>query len=304
VDPGALTHEERPGGVHAVMFAAMGCPCEVLVATQDAALALEVARPAAAQAWRIEHKFSRYRQDNIVHALNGSGGAPVDIDAETARLFDFSARCHELSDGLFDITSGALRQAWKFDGSDRVPSRAQVQALLPRIGFSRLQWQGGVAIIPAGMEVDFGGVAKEYAVDCALEAAEAACLQAAGGVVPALLVNFGGDLRANRPPGEAPWQVGVEDASRGPLPAMVLELTRGALATSGDTHRYLLRDGVRYGHILDPRTGWPVPGAPRSVTVAAGTCIEAGTLCTIAMLQGEGAEAFLEDFDVRCWVLR
>jgi thiamine biosynthesis lipoprotein len=296
--------QARPGGVHAVCFAAMGCPCEVLVATDDPALALALGRPAAGEAWRIERKFSRYRDDNIVHALNHSGGAPVAIDEETERLFAFAANCTQLSDGLFDITSGALRRAWKFDGSDRVPSPAQVAAILPDIGFSRICWGGGMASIPAGMEVDFGGIAKEYAVDRALAEVESAFALRATADGPAVLVNFGGDLRAQRPPGEHPWQVGVEDTRLGPEPAMVMELTCGALATSGDTRRFLLREGVRYGHILDPRTGWPVPEAPRSVTVAAGTCIEAGTLCTIAMLHGSGAEDFLEGFGVRYWCLR
>ena len=77
--------------------------------------------------------------------------------------------------------------------------------------------------------------------------------------------------------------------------AMLLDLEHGALATSGDSHRFLLKAGVRYSHILDPRTGWPVADAPRSVTVAASSCTEAGLLATLAMLQGAGARAFLED---------
>jgi thiamine biosynthesis lipoprotein len=85
---------------------------------------------------------------------------------------------------------------------------------------------------------------------------------------------------------------------------LLLELSRGGLATSGDTHRFLLREGVRYGHILDPKSGWPVSDTPRSVTVAAGSCVEAGMLATFAMLQGRGAESFLEEQGVRYWCLR
>jgi len=89
-----------------------------------------------------------------------------------------------------------------------------------------------------------------------------------------------------------------------PLARQLLDLHAGALATSGDSKRFLLKDGVRYGHILDPTTGWPVGGAPRSVTVAAGTCLDAGMLATFAMLQGAGAETFLEAQGVRHWILR
>ena len=83
-----------------------------------------------------------------------------------------------------------------------------------------------------------------------------------------------------------------------------LQLRAGALATSGDARRFLLKDGVRYGHILDPRTGWPVRGAPRSVSVAAPSCTEAGVLSTLAMLQGAGAEAWLAAQAVPHWIVR
>ena len=76
-----------------------------------------------------------------------------------------------------------------------------------------------------------------------------------------------------------------------------------SVAVSGDTHRFVLRDGVRYSHILDVRTGWPVPGVPRSVTVAAGSCVEAGILATFAMLQGGAPEAFLVEQGVHHWCL-
>jgi thiamine biosynthesis lipoprotein len=92
----------------------------------------------------------------------------------------------------------------------------------------------------------------------------------------------------------APWVVGVEDPKAEGEPIRRVELREGALATSGDSRRFLERDGVRYSHVMNPRTGWPVPRAPRSVTVHAATCTEAGMLATFALLQGPEAEAFLE----------
>ena len=146
------------------------------------------------------------------------------------------------------------------------------------------------------MELDFGGIGKEYAADKAL-----AMVQAMHDI-PALL-NLGGDLCCNRQPAGAPWQVGVERPEVIGSPAMILELATGALCTSGDTRRFLQRDGLRYGHILDPRSGWPVPGAPRSVTVAAPRCLEAGMLATFALLHGAGAEDFLREQGVQYWCL-
>src|SRR5579863_7599203 len=117
------------------------------------------------------------------------------------------------------------------------------------------------------------------------------------------------DQPRGRPAGEpaaslqGPWRVGIERPDTDRSAAMLLDLEYGALATSGDSHRFLLKESLRYSHILDPRTGWPVANAPRSVTVAASSCTEAGLLATLAMLHGEGARTFLEEQDARHWIL-
>ena len=87
-------------------------------------------------------------------------------------------------------------------------------------------------------------------------------------------------------------------------PERVINLKTGALATSGDARRFLQKYGIRYSHIIDPTTGWPVKDAPRSVTVAADTCVQAGMLSTLAMLEGAEAEAFLEAQGFDFWCLR
>jgi thiamine biosynthesis lipoprotein len=288
----------EPRGEHliAVRFSAMASPCEVLLPAADAPAALELGALAAEEAWRIERKFSRYRDDSVVARIHSSRGVPVEVDPETAELIDFARRCYELSGGLFDITSGILRHAWRFDGSDRVPDEATVERLLARVGFGKLEWQRPRLILPPGMELDFGGIGKEYAVDLAFDRLAA---RRSG----PFLVNFGGDLRANRPPAHGPWQVGIERPDTDRTAGLMLDLEHGALATSGDSRRYLLKEGVRYGHVLDPRTGWPVRDAPRSVTVAASSCTEAGLLATLALLHGPKAKAFLDEQGVRHWMI-
>ncbi len=273
----------------------MASPCEVLLPRMGHHAALAIGAIAAQEAWRVEKKYSRYRDDSVTTWIHSNRGNTVDVDEETASLIDFARQCHELSNGLFDVTSGVLRQAWKFDGSDRIPEPAAIERLLPLVGFEKLQWKSPHLLLPSGMELDFGGIGKEYAVDRAYE------LLAARDWAP-FLVNFGGDLRANRPPSHGPWQVGIERPDTDREATMMLELERGALATSGDSRRFLVKDGVRYGHILDPRTGWPVPNSPRSVTVAASSCTEAGLLATLALLHGAGAEEFLEEQGVRYWL--
>lgn len=280
-------------------FKAMASPCELLVEGADEAQARVLLEAAAAEALRIEAKFSRYRDDSVIAMLHRSRGEPVAVDDETALLLDYAAACHAMSDGLFDVTSGVLREAWRFDGSDRVPTADRVRVLVERIGWHKLHWQRPKIVLPPGMEIDLGGIGKEYAVDRVL------ALLRSQAALP-MLVNFGGDLAVSglRADGRA-WQVGVERPDAQQRSAVLrLDLSAGALATSGDARRYLLKDGVRYGHILDPRDGWPVRAAPRSVTVAAGRCTEAGTLATLAMLQGPRAEEWLAGQGVPHWILR
>jgi len=278
-------------------FTAMAGPCEVLVDTDDPELASALAAVAREEALRIEHKYSRYRADNLLHALNHSGGEPVELDAETASLLDYAGVCFEESDGRFDVTSGVLRRAWTFDGREQTPDPALVHELLAHVGWRRARWDGHALSLPMGMELDLGGIGKEYAVDRA-----AALL--ADRTEAAFLVNFGGDLFARGPRREGlPWIVGIDDPERtGEALLWRVELARGGLATSGDARRYALVAGRRLGHVLDPTTGWPVEAAPRAVTVLADTCLEAGTLATMALLRGPRAGAYLEEQGVRHWI--
>ena len=290
----SLRHD---AGFWRASFTAMACPCEALIDTPDEASARRAAVAVAEEAWRIEHKFSRYRDDNVVHAINHAGGKPVQVDAETARLLDYAADCHELSEGLFDLTSGVLRRVWKFDGSDRLPDSAAVRRVMELVGWDKVEWRPPVLRLRPGMEIDFGGIGKEYAVD------RAAQLGLAAGGAP-LLVNFGGDIYASGPRRDgSAWSVAIESVVAGSGTPRI-ELKRGGVTTSGDARRFLLKDGVRYGHILDPRSGWPVQDAPRSVTVLESSCTQAGLLSTLAILQGKSAEKFLKEHRVTHWVMR
>jgi FAD:protein FMN transferase len=294
----ALSIEPRGENLLAICFTAMAGPCEVLLpSTTVPTAALELGTLVAQEAWRVEKKFSRYRSDSVTAWIHENRGTPIEVDRETASLIDFAGRCFELSGGLFDVTSGVLRYAWRFDGSDRIPEPAAVARLLPRVGFNKLQWRSPRLLLPDEMELDFGGIGKEYAVDRAYDSLAVRCSTP-------FLINFGGDLRANRPPSHGPWQVGIERPDTDRRATLILDLNHGALATSGDSRRFLLKDGVRYGHILDPRTGWPILHSPRSVTVAASSCTEAGLLSTLALLQGVRAREFLEEHGVRYWLLQ
>jgi FAD:protein FMN transferase len=292
----AIRIEARGEDLLAVVFTAMASPCELLLPAIDERAAAALGAVVAEEAWRVEKKFSRYRDDSVVAWIHRNRGTEIEVDPETASLLDFAKQCHQLSDGLFDITSGVLRRAWKFDAASSIPAQETIERLLPLIGFDKLAWQAPHLLLPPGMELDFGGIGKEYAVDRAYDLLNAR-FQAP------FLINFGGDLRANRAPPRGAWQVGIERPGTLRDAAMILTLEHGALATSGDAHRFLLHDGIRYGHVLDPHTGWPVAGAPRSVTVGASSCTEAGLLSTLALLQGGDAAEFLEQQGVRYWIV-
>lgn len=279
-------------------FAAMGGPCEVLIdGPASEAEAMRCAEIVAGEVWRIERKYSRYRDDSVVAAINGAQGRVTEVDDETAQLLNYAGTCYEISDGLFDITSGILRRIWSFKPESPVPERAKIEKLLPLIGWEQCTWEAPCLSLKPGMELDLGGIAKEYAAD------RAASLSAR--TLPhSFVVNLGGDLfiRGLRANGTC-WKIGIDDPGRtGERVLGAIEVETGGIATSGDARRFVLHHGQRLGHILNPKTGWPVTDAPRAVTVCAPSCIEAGTLATVAILRGRQARKFLRGQGVRFWV--
>ena len=270
----------------------MASPCQLLIDSVDEQRAAQLLKMVAEDAWRIETVYSRYRDDNIIYAINNANGKQVKLDDEAARLIDFADELYQISDGLFDITSGVLRRVWRFDGSDNIPQRSAINEVLPMIGWDKVRWEKPYLTLPAGMQIDFGGIGKEYAVDRAAGLISANCSSH-------FVVNFGGDMVVSGPrrDGRA-WRTGIEDPGQLGQAIGVLDVYKGALATSGDARRFLLKDGIRYSHVLNPKTGWPVEHAPHSITVAASTCVEAGMLSTLSLLQGVNAERFLDEQEV------
>lgn len=278
-------------------FRAMASQHSIELCCDDPARARDAARAAIDDVLRIEAKYSRYRDDSVTTAINqGAGGLPVAIDAETAALLRYADRCFAASDGTFDITSGVLRRAWDFRSAPpRLPSPASLEAAVALVGWDEVEWSDTSIRLPrTGMEIDFGGIGKEYAAD----RAATICIEL--GIAHGL-VDLGGDIRAiGAQPGGAPWRMGIRHP-RVPGSAIAgIDLVDAALATSGDYERYIEVDGRRYCHILDPRTGMPASHW-QSMSVAAPLCATAGSCATIAMLLEEGAVDFLEQQGLR-WI--
>jgi FAD:protein FMN transferase len=275
-------------------FFAMGSDCVVHLQDCSPSAAEAILRSAEAEVRRIELKYSRYRADSELSRINAvaADGGETFVDPETRGLIDFAQACHRKSDGAFDITSGLLRAGWDFKGAS-LPTQSALDRLLPRIGMDKVKLTDvGVAFARAGMELDFGGLGKEYAGDRAAEICVS--LGAQHG-----FVDLGGDIRVIGPqPDGQPWRIGIRDPRDPALLIAEVRLQSGALATSGDYERFMEVDGRRYCHILDPRTGWPSSGLS-SVTVITDRCLVAGSLATSAMVKGADGPAWLQRLGVR-----
>jgi thiamine biosynthesis lipoprotein len=268
----------------------MASDCEIVLDGLPAARAREVAAACEAEVRRIEAKYSRYREDSATAAINRAAarGEPVSIDTETAALCRFAGELHALSHGLFDLTSGVLRHAWRFDRPER-PDPARLADLLSRVGWNHVQLSADrIGFSIPGMELDFGGIGKEYAADRAAVVAQEA--GAAHG-----LINLGGDIAVIGPPADgAAWSLGIRHPRQPEATLAHVDVTRGALATSGDYERFIMIDGRRFCHIINPRSGQPVQHW-QSVSVVGTVCIAAGALASIAMLMEADALPWLRD---------
>ena len=227
----------------------------------------------------LESRFSRYRPESLITRINQRAGSGnyTELDTETRGLFDLAGQLWTESEGLFDITSGPLRHAWDFRaGGNAAPGN--IESALELVGYGRIEWRGASCHLPrAGMEVDLGGLAKEYAVD-----RTAALLRNAG--ITSGLVELAGDVAVIGSQGdETPWSVAIRDPG-GSGSLCSVRLVDAALATSGNYARTLAYNGKEYGHLLDPRSGWPVSG-PDSVSVIDAQCLTAGAIATVACLK-------------------
>jgi thiamine biosynthesis lipoprotein len=232
----------------------------------------------------FEAKYSRFRPDSLVSRINQAAGrAWVEVDAEMEQLLKLCDTLHFMTRGVLDPTALPLIQLWNWKAEKpRLPSPSEIAAALRLVGWSKIQHASGKVLLPEpGMALDFGGFGKEYAVDIVARIAQD------HGIANAL-VDFGHDLRAlGSPPGRPAWHIGLEDPERpGAIWGSVgLSGNRG-IASSGDYIRCFKIDGRRYGHIIDPRTGWPVANGCTQSTVIAGTCLQAGLLSTTAFVLG------------------
>lgn len=257
----------------------MGSNCEIQLnepISTPAELAIE---KAISEIHRIETKYSRYLNDSVIGKINLRAGTGVRtlVDEETHKLFELADNLHHLSDGFFDITSGVLSQAWSHHKVAINEDDSQ-KNLLNLVNWPAVEILNNQVYLPRkGMSIDFGGFGKEYAAD------RAADLLSSSGFMSGY-VNLGGDVRVIGPRqnGE-PWVIGIRDPNDSKKLVASIPIMTGGLATSGDYERFIEIDGIRYCHIINPKTGWPV-NYWRSVSVLSNNVTIAGCLSTISMM--------------------
>lgn len=265
-------------------FRALGTNCKVAFTARGNDRAAEVATGLAQWVANFESKYSRFLKSSLVSEINRQAGKrAVAIDAETARLFDICASVYESTDGLIDPTALPLLRLWDYRATPpRIPSESEIAAARALVGWKLVQRDKAKVFLPRkGMELDLGGIGKEYAVDRVTE------FLASQGIENGL-VDFGGDIRSlGRPPHFDRWSIGIENPSADGSTDETLILTNQSVASSGNYRRNFVVDGRVYGHIVDPKSGRPCSeSSPQIATVIAETCLKAGILATTSCLLG------------------
>ena len=290
-----------------IAFAGTAFASSYHVKVVDAGAAFsEETGPAAVQALldELDIVLSTYKPDSELNRLNRQAvGTPFVVSATLWRVLEVSKQIHELTEGAFDPTVRPLVDLWGFgpvDTNDRIPTDAEIAALKRRLGFDKIELQSGnIVVRRADVTLDLSAIGGGYAADRVAE-----LLEMAGATN--YMVEITGEIRVRGHNRDGkPWRLAVERPTdiRGGV-EKVLRVTDTGLATSGDYRNYFERDGVRYSHEIDPRTGRPITNNLASITVFAATAAEADALATALMVMGpERARRFGEANDLALFLV-
>lgn len=245
---------------------------------------------ALAQCAKYEALLSKTVEGSDVWNINHAQGQPVTVSRETIQVLQTAQYVAEISQGAFDVTVAPAVSLWDFTGEGAtLPDGAALAQAAELVDYAKLTIEGDQVTLPQGMQIDLGGVAKGFIAD------EIAAFLRDNGVTSALL-NFGGNVITigEKPNGEGPWRVGIQnpDQSRGAY-LLAVEATDLAVVTSGIYERGFTLDGVRYHHLLNPETGWPVQNELSSVTILTAQSALADALSTATFVLGQEAGAAL-----------
>ncbi|MGI8777474.1 MAG: FAD:protein FMN transferase [Acidimicrobiales bacterium] len=274
-----------------ITFPALGTTATLVVVDRDAVDGAR--RQVDREIDAVDASCSRFRLDSELTRLNASPGRPVRVSSVLLDALEVALRAARLSGGRVDPTVGSALVVLGYDRdfasvpADGPPLRVSVGPV-PGWHQVRIDRRAGTVTVPRGVALDLGATAKAL---CADRAARAASKATGSGVV----FSLGGDVAVAGPPPAAGWSVRVTDDHAGaPDDAgQTVVVTAGGLATSGTTVRRWERGGDALHHVIDPSTGWPARGPWRTVSVAAGCCVDANIASTAAVILGGDAEMWL-----------
>ena len=276
----------------------MGVVFRVVVHASDRAAAEKASRAAFERVADLDRIMSDYNpQSELARLCKANDAAPGKPVAVSRELFDVLAQAQAVSkasDGAFDVTVGPVVQLWRLARrTQQLPDKAELAAALAKVGWEKVTLDPqarAVALKVAGMRLDLGGIAKGYAAD------EALAVLRTHGIARALVAASGDVTTGDPPPGTDGWVVDVAPIGKGE-PARTLTLANASVSTSGDLYQFVEIGGVRYSHVLDPRTGLGLTGR-RSVTVVARKGVQADSLTKAAsLLPPEKALALIDGID-------
>lgn len=264
-------------------FQAMGSACQLSYRADSLESAQGFYQDVMCWVNNFEARYSRYNAGSLTNEINRNAGKGwVEIDAETDKIFALCDWAVSVSKGCFDPSALPLIQLWDYKTvRTKIPDAEAINAALSLVGWTSIERKKGKIRLPLkGMGIDIGGIGKEYTVDRVLE-------MALEHGIKNILVDFGQDLRAHgEPPEGGPWRIGLEDPSEPGRCWSGVAVQDGSVATSGDYRRNFLLNGQRYGHIIDPRSGYPVSNHCLAASVIAPHCTVAGVLSTAAFILG------------------
>ncbi len=263
----------------------MGSDFEITVVAPDSAAADKHITNAVNEMERIEKLISSWDPDSQTSEINRNAGKKaVLVDRELFELIERALGLSQLTDGAFDITYASMDHIWQFDGSmQKMPNSEEVKASVAKVGYKNVELDkinSAVYLKRSGMKIGFGAIGKGYAADRAKK-----LLRDMG--VSSGIINASGDITAwGLQPNGAPWKVAITNPMDKQKAYGTLPVTEGAVVTSGNYEKYVVFNGKRYSHIIDPRTGYPSNGLV-SVTVFAPKAELADALATSIFVMGK-----------------
>ncbi|MBI5681578.1 MAG: FAD:protein FMN transferase [Deltaproteobacteria bacterium] len=235
---------------------------------------------------RLESLMSHYQDASEVSRTNREAGREqVKVSQEVIEVIASAKKVSEMTDGAFDITMGVLGKAWHFTNDDKgeplPPAKKDIEHLLPLIDYRQIiidKESKTVKLNKQGMQINLGGIAKGYIVAKAVDEIKKKGIKKG-------VVHAGGDMFVFQDNEDTPWKIGIRHPRNKDAILGTITISNGAVATSGDYERFFVKDGIRYHHIMNPKTGFPVSWT-QSVTIVAKDAVMADALSTAVFVMG------------------